>query len=69
MPESDESNWGRFAGHGINIAVGVALGYFIGHWLDRRYGWESRGVLIGTLLGFASGMYLLVKDAIRLNKD
>lgn len=69
MPESNDSNWGRFAGHGLNMAVGVLLGYFIGQWLDTRYGWKSRGVLVGTMLGFAGGMYLFVKDAIRINKD
>jgi hypothetical protein len=69
MPDRNEPNWGRFAGHGLNIALGVGLGYFVGHWLDVRHGWGSRGVLVGTLLGFAGGMYLLIKDAIRLNKD
>jgi hypothetical protein len=70
MPDDDsELNWGRFAGHGLSIAVGVGLGYIIGHWIDRRFGWESRGVIVGTMLGFAGGMYLLIKDAIKLNKD
>ena len=69
MPSANDSNWGRFAGHGLNVAIGVALGYFIGHWLDNRFGWQSRGVLIGTAIGFAGGMYLLIKDAIKMNKD
>jgi hypothetical protein len=69
MPESNDSNWGRFAGHGLNMFVGVLLGYAIGRWLDVRYGWQSRGVLIGTMLGFAGAMYLLIKDAMRINKD
>lgn len=69
MPKDDDINWGKVAGQGLNLAVGVVLGYFIGRWFDQRYGWESRGVLIGTSLGFAGGMYLFIKDAIHLNKD
>src|SRR5947207_1960090 len=52
-PRDDDVNWGKFAGIGLQIAVGVALGYVIGHWLDVRYGWQSRGVVIGTMLGLA----------------
>jgi F0F1-type ATP synthase assembly protein I len=71
MPDRDDDNpdWGRFAGIGLQMAAGVAIGYFIGRWFDRHYGWESRGVIIGTMLGLAGGMYLLIKDAIRINKD
>ena len=50
-------------------AVGVVLGYLVGRWFDRRYHADPWGVLVGTLLGLASGMYLLIKDAIRINKD
>ena len=69
MPSDDDANWGKAAGYGINLAVGVILGYFIGHWLDQHYGWQSRGMLIGVSIGFAGGMYLFIKDAIRMNKD
>lgn len=70
MPNPDNDvNWGRLAGIGLQMAVGVVLGYAIGAWLDRKYGWGSKGVLIGSLLGLASGMYLLIKDAISINKD
>jgi len=63
------TNWGKFAGYGLNLAVGIVLGYFIGRWVDQRYGWESRGALTGAALGFAGGMYLFIKEAIKMNKD
>jgi F0F1-type ATP synthase assembly protein I len=69
MPESDDQNWGRFLGIGLEMAVGVALGYFVGSWLDRRYGWNNYGTLGGVMIGLAAGMYLLIKDAMRINKD
>lgn len=69
MPQNDDQNWGKYVGIGLQILVGVALGYFVGTWLDRRYGWEPWGVMVGSMLGLAGGMYLLIKDAIRINKD
>jgi len=45
------------------------LGYFVGHWLDNRYGWYPWATLIGAMLGLAAGMYLLIKSALRMNKD
>jgi F0F1-type ATP synthase assembly protein I len=62
-------HWGQYLGIGLQILVGVVLGFFAGDWLDRRYGWTPWGVLIGVMLGLAGGMYLLIKDAIRINKD
>jgi F0F1-type ATP synthase assembly protein I len=64
-----DANWGRFVGVGFEIAVGVTIGYFVGGWLDRRYGWNNYGTLAGVMLGVAAGMYLLIRDAIRMNKD
>jgi len=67
--DDDDGNWGRYLGIGLEIAVGVGVGYFIGSWLDRRNGWNGTGTLVGVMLGLAAGMYLLIKDAIRINKD
>jgi F0F1-type ATP synthase assembly protein I len=69
MPDDSNMNWGRYVGIGLEIAVGVALGYFVGGWLDKRYGWNGYGVLGGVMLGIAAGMYLLIRDAIRINKE
>jgi F0F1-type ATP synthase assembly protein I len=65
----DDPNWGKYAAVGLQMAVGVALGVIVGNWLDKKYGWEPWGLLVGTMLGLAGGMYLLIKDAMRMNKD
>ena len=67
-PDSD-TNWGKHLGVGLQMLVGVALGFVVGNWLDKKYGWAPWGVMVGTMLGLASGMYLLIKDAVRINKD
>ena len=69
MPGTDDPNWGKYAAVGLQMAVGVALGVFVGNWLDKKYGWAPWGVFVCTMLGLAGGMYLLIKDAIRMNKD
>ena len=69
QPQNQESGWGKYAGMGLEMAVAVGLGYIVGHWLDKRYGWTPWGVLVGTLAGVAAGMYLLIKEALRMNRD
>jgi F0F1-type ATP synthase assembly protein I len=70
MPkDSQDQNWGRYLGIGLEIAVGGLLGYLVGAWLDRRFGWNGKGVLIGVCIGLAAGMYLMIKQAIKINKD
>ena len=73
MPDDRKSdpdvNWGRYLGIGLEMAIGVALGYFVGNWLDKRYAWNGYGVLVGVMIGLAGGMYLLIKDAIAANRD
>ena len=65
----ETSNWGQFLTVGFEVAAGVALGCFVGHWLDAKYGWGPWGTLVGAMLGLAAGMYLLIKEALRMNKD
>lgn len=65
----DQQNWGQYLGMGLQMAVGVGLGLIVGNWLDNRYGWSPWGVMIGVMLGLGGGMYLLIKEAIRMNKD
>ena len=67
--EDPDANWGKYLGVGLEIAVGVGLGYAIGYWLDKKYGWSPVGVLVGTMVGLAGGLYLLIKEALRMNAD
>jgi F0F1-type ATP synthase assembly protein I len=68
-PPVEDPSWGKHLGVGLQMLVGVVLGFVVGNWLDKKYGWAPWGVMVGSMLGLASGMYLLIKDAIRINKD
>jgi F0F1-type ATP synthase assembly protein I len=68
MPDNNEPNMGRYLGMGLEVAVGVGLGSLVGWWLDKRYQW-SWGMVIGAMIGLAAGLYLLIREAIRMNKD
>jgi len=69
MPQQDGPDWGKLAAVGFEVAVGVGLGAVVGTWIDRKFASAPWGVLIGVLLGCCAGMYLLVKDTIRANKE
>lgn len=68
MPQ-DQGNWGRYAGLGLEVGVGVALGALVGAWFDKRLGCSPWGVVVGCMVGLAAGMYLLLKEALKANKD
>ena len=68
-PNRDEANWGRFAGLGLEVAIGVGLGVLVGYWIDKRAGTAPWGLVIGAMLGLAGGMYLLLKAVMRFNRD
>jgi len=60
---------GNFTGTGLEMAVGVVLGYFAGHWLGKRYNWEPWASLIGAMIGLIAGAYVLLKEVNRMDKD
>lgn len=60
----DPAQWGQFLGLGMQMAVGVLLGVFVGWWLDHKFGWQPWGVLVGAMTGLAGGLYLLFKETM-----
>jgi len=69
MSKDPEQNWGHFAGIGLQVAAGAGLGALVGMWLDKKYDWAPWGVTVGVMIGVIAGLYLLIKDAIKMNKD
>jgi len=69
MPANEPPPWGKYLGLGLEMVVGVLLGYFVGGWLDRKFGWGTKAMITGVIVGFAAPMYVLIRDGIRENKD
>ena len=66
---ADDGDWAKGLSHGLEVAVGVGLGAVVGHWIDGHLHSSPWGLLIGILLGCMAGMYLLIKEVSRMNKD
>jgi ATP synthase protein I len=51
------------AGVGLQFAITVVLCAFIGNWIDKKAGSAPWGVVLGGAIGFAAGLYALIKAA------
>ena len=67
--KDDGGGWGKGFSYGLEIIVGIGLGCLVGRWWDGHHGSAPWGMLVGIMMGFAAGMYLLLKDVGRMNKD
>ena len=59
----DTSSWYRLAGIGFEFIAAVGLFGGIGWWLDGRLGTGPWLMIAGFGLGFATGLFLMVRAA------
>ena len=67
--EREGASGSRMLGVGLEMAVSVGLGMAVGWWLDGKFGWGRLATVTGSVVGLAGGMYLLIKQALEMNKD
>ena len=65
----DTSSWYRLAGIGFEFIVAVGLFGGIGWWLDRTFNTGPWLMIAGFGLGFATGLFLMVRAANRMFRD
>lgn len=65
----DDGSWAKGLTYGMEVAVGIGLGAVCGLWWDRHHNSGPWGLLVGLLMGCASGMYLLIKEVSRMNRN
>ena len=53
---------------GLEFAVAVAMCTAGGYWADRRWGTAPWMMVAGVFLGFALGMYIVIKEAKRMER-
>jgi len=67
-PSNQRGPW-KLAGAGIEFAGAVLVFALIGYGIDHWLGWRPWATVIGTLLGFAGGMYNLIKLAQQAQQE
>lgn len=53
---------------GIELVVGSGVGAFIGFWFDRWFGTAPLFLVVLLILGFASGIRNVVREATRMQE-
>ena len=55
------TEWMKYSGLGIQMAVSVVLCLYIGEWIGGKYGNEILGSLIGIFFGLFASIYNLIR--------
>ena len=61
--------WVRHSGVGLELAGALAGFALLGYWIDRRYGTEPWGLVIGVILGLVGGLYNLVRESLQAVRE
>lgn len=67
--QSQRAEWFRYTGIGFEFIAAVLVCTAIGFGLDRWLGWSPWGLLGGVGIGFALGLFQLVRAAKRIFHD
>jgi ATP synthase protein I len=58
---------GPLFGSGIQLAAAIAIFFFVGRWLDGKFGTGPWLMLIGAVVGAGGGMYKFIKTALEID--
>jgi F0F1-type ATP synthase assembly protein I len=68
LPSKGLKSYGRYGAVGFELILSIAIGYYIGHWLDGKLGtrWLA---LVGFLVGCYAGFRALFRTAKQMQLD
>lgn len=66
---ADHSQWYKITGIGMEFTASIALLGVGGHYMDRWLGTGPWLMLVGGALGFASGLWIMLKAAKKAFHD
>lgn len=71
MPEEPKprTNLARLSGIGFELVAAVVGFTLVGLWVDRHYGTDPWGILIGLALGLIGGMYNLIRQSLLATRE
>ena len=64
--KAETLQWHRLAGLGVEFIAAVGLFGLAGYWLDRKFGTKPWLLIAGIGIGFAAGLYQMVRAANRM---
>lgn len=68
-PDKKVNTYLRFASAGIQMGSVIGLSAWLGVWLDRKYNQDGQlYTVICSLFGVAAGLYIVLKEVIKLSK-
>ena len=62
-------DWVRHSGVGLELAGAVAGFSLVGYWIDRHYGTNPWGLVVGLVLGIVGGLYNFVREALQATRE
>lgn len=61
-------DFGPFLTLGLQLAISVVVFFFIGYWLDGKFGTSPWCTIVGAFLGAAGGLIKFIREALALGK-
>jgi len=59
--------WGDIMSLGMVFPISITIGFFLGRWLGRFFGYPKTGIVVGLICGIATGFLELYRVTVRLN--
>lgn len=59
---------GPYLGLGVQLAASIVLMFFLGYWLDGKFGTSPLLTIIFSFLGGFAGIYNVIKTVLELNR-
>lgn len=69
MSPSGWKSLGRYGSVGFELSAMIVIGFFLGRWVDRHFGWNAVGTMGGVGLGVYSGFRMLFKRAKEAERE
>lgn len=68
--KSPHSKYAKFSGLGIQMGIIIGGFSWLGVYLDDKYQTKTPWWTVGlSLFGVATGLYIMIKEVIKMNKD
>lgn len=60
---------GPLFGSGIQLAASVVLMFFLGRWLDEKFGTTPWLMIVGIFFGLGAGLYNFVRIVMKVDRQ